>query len=365
MCDDLYDDGQSAPLYTYTHEGSLTPKGPCFPGAADQTSSISGLAFYEGATGSSVDYPSKYDGALFFVDYSRDCLGAILPQGNGIPDSSKVEQIASGIANPVDLVTGPGGDLYYVDHNGGRVVRVKYVNSPIARATATPSGGVAPVTIHLDGSTSSEPDPDFAIDDWDWDFDNDGSYDDSGEDVDWQIDTEGVYQVKLRVHSTSGLTDTVTLTVDTYNAAPVPVINAPADCGAPGCWSVGDDISVRGVASDAEDGNLSASHFDWKVILHHCPAGCHTHTILTKSNTKSFSFDAPDHEYPSYLEIRLTATDDDSISASTSVELQPQTSTVSLASTPTGVPLSAGNETEPAPWTATVIEGRRPRSAVR
>ena len=55
--------------------GSLTPKGPCFPGAADQTSSITGLAFYEGASGSSVDYPNKYNGALFFVDYSRDCLG--------------------------------------------------------------------------------------------------------------------------------------------------------------------------------------------------------------------------------------------------------------------------------------------------
>ena len=355
MCDDLYDDGQNAPLYTYTHEGSLTPKGPCFPGAADQTSSITGLAFYEGASGSSVDYPSKYDGALFFVDYSRDCLGAILPQGNGIPDSSKVEQIASGIANPVDLVTGPGGDLYYVDHNGGRVVRVKYVNSPIARATAVPRGGVAPVTIHLDGSASSEPDPDFAIDDWDWDFLNDGSFDASGEEVDWQIDTEGVYPVRLRVHSTSGLTDTVTLTVDTSNAAPVPVINAPTDCDAPGCWSVGTDISVSGVASDAEDGNLSASHFDWAVIIHHCPAGCHTHTILTKHSVKSWTFDAPDHEYPSYLEIRLTVTDDDDISSSTSVELQPRTSTVQLASSPSGVPLSAGNETEPAPWTATFI----------
>ncbi len=180
MCDDLYDDGQTAPLYAYTHVGSLTPKGPCFPGSADQTSSISGLAFYGGASGSSIDYPSKYDGALFFVDYSRDCLGAILPQSNGIPDPSKVEQIATGIASPVDLVTGPGGDLYYVDFDGGRVMRVKYLNSPTARAVATPNGGKAPIDIHLDGSTSSDPDSDATITDWDWDFNNDGSIDESG-----------------------------------------------------------------------------------------------------------------------------------------------------------------------------------------
>ena len=229
MCQALYGDGQNAPLYTYTHAANLTPKGPCFPGAADQTSSISGLAFYEGATGGSVDYPSKYDGALFFVDYSRDCLGAILPQGNGVPDPSKVEQIASGIANPVDLVTGPGGDLYYVDHqSSGNVWRVKYVNSPIARATATPNGGQAPITIHLDGSTSSEPDPDFQITDWDWDFDNNGGVDASGEQVDWNITTAATHQVKLTVHSSSGLSDTVVLSIDTDNAAPVPIITRPA-----------------------------------------------------------------------------------------------------------------------------------------
>ena len=218
MCASLYDQGATGPLYRYTHIGSLTPKGPCFPGSADQTSSISGLAFYEGASGASIDYPSKYDGALFFVDYSRDCLGAILPQASGIPDPGQVEQVASGIANPVDIVRGPGGDLYYVDLNGGRVVRIKYANAPIARATANPDGGQAPISIHLNGASSSDPDPDFAIDGWDWDFFNDGSFDDSGQQVDWQIDTPGAYQVKLRVHSTSGLTDTVTLTIDAHNA---------------------------------------------------------------------------------------------------------------------------------------------------
>ena len=357
MCTSLYAQGATSPVYSYTHIGTKTPKGPCFPGSANQTSSISGLAFYEGASAGSVAYPNKYDGALFFVDYSRDCLGAILPDGNGIPDGGNVEQIASGIANPVDLVAGPGGDLYYVDHNGGRVVRVKYVNAPIARATADPVGGVAPISIHLDGTTSSEPDSDFSIDGWDWDFYNDGSFDASDPEVDWQIDTPGQYQVKLRVHSTSGLTDTFTLNIDADNAAPVPSIDSPAACDDPDppCWSVGDKISVSGSATDAEDGTLGAGRFDWALIIHHCPAGCHTHTIITKSDTKSWTFNAPDHEYPSWLEVRLTVTDSNGTSASTSVTLQPRTATLHLTSVPSGVPLSVGNNTDTAPWTATLI----------
>jgi glucose/arabinose dehydrogenase len=358
VCDDLYAQGGAvtAPLYAYSHVSGLSPKGPCYPGSADQTSSVTGLAFYEGATGSAIDYPTKYDGALFFVDYSRNCLGAILPQGNGIPDGGEVEQIATDIGHPVDLTTGPGGDLYYVNHEGGIVSRVKYVNSPIARATATPAHSIAPVTVHLDGSTSSEPNSGFVLDGWDWDFFNDGSFDDSGEEVDWHIDTPGQYQVKLRVHSTSGLTDTVVINVDADNNPPVPVIDSPADCGAPGCWQVGDTIHFTGHATDDEDGNLTGNNLVWRVVMRHCPAGCHEHTIETDTGG-SGSFVAPDHEYPSHLVLRLTATDDEGASATVEVSLEPKTVDLDMASTPGVVPLSVGNETHLAPWTATLIKG--------
>jgi glucose/arabinose dehydrogenase len=357
LCQNLYaqSGAATAPLYTYTHVGSLTPKGPCFPGSGDQTSSITGLAFYQGASGNAVPYPAKYDGALFFVDYSRNCLGAVLPQGNGIPDPTKVEQIASDIGHPVDLTRGPGGDLFYVNHEGGEVSRIKYVNSPIAKATATPAHSIAPVTVHLDGSTSSEPNAGFTLDGWDWDFFNDGSFDASGEEVDWQIDTPGEYQVKLRVHSTSGLTDSFTLNVDANNNPPEPVIDSPASCGAPGCWQVGDTIHFTGHATDAEDGNLTGGDLSWRVVMRHCPAGCHEHTIETDGGG-SGSVVAPDHEYPSHLVLRLTATDSEGASSTVEVELEPKTVTIGMASVPGVVSLSVGNETHPAPWTATAIK---------
>jgi glucose/arabinose dehydrogenase len=361
MCEDLYaqSGAVTAPLYAYTHVSSLSPKGPCFPGAAEQTSSISGLAFYTGATGSSVDYPNRFNGALFFVDYSRNCLAAMLPQGNGIPDPGNVEQVASGIGHPVDLTRGPGGDLYYVNHEGGEVVRIKYVTSPIAPATATPASSIAPVTVHLDGSASSDPNG-FSINRWRWDLNNNGQFDDgadkSGEEVDWDIDSPGVYPVTLEVRSTSGLTDTVTIQVDAANSPPDVVIDSPDDCGAPGCWQVGDTIHFSGHAHDDEDGALTGNDLDWRILMVHCPGGCHTHTIETDSGG-SGSFSAPDHEYPSHLVIRLTATDSEGGKTSVDVDLEPKTATIDVASNPTGVPLTIGSDAENAPWSATVIKG--------
>ena len=187
MCNTLY--GQSGavtpPLYTYGHWTYQSPAtGPCFaPVNGAMSSSPTGLAFYEGASGQAVAYPSQYDGALFFVDYSRNCLAALLPGTGGVPDPSKMVQIASGISHPVDLVTGPGGDLYYVDLDGGRVMRVSYHLDPVAVATATPSQAHAPVTVHLDGSGSIDPDPTDGIASWHWDLNHDGVFDEPGVDA--------------------------------------------------------------------------------------------------------------------------------------------------------------------------------------
>ena len=39
------------------------------------------------------------------------------------------------------------------------------------------------------------------------------------------------------------------------------------------------------------------------VILHHCPSNCHTHAITSFNGVASGTFAAPDHEYPSYVEL--------------------------------------------------------------
>ena|SRR5664279_340025 len=57
--------------------------------------------------------------------------------------------------------------------------------------------------------------------------------------------------------------------------------------------------------------------------MHHCPSNCHTHTIQTWDGVAGGPFGAPDHEYPSYLELLLTATDGGQ--SATAVRLNPST----------------------------------------
>jgi hypothetical protein len=122
-------------------------------------------------------------------------------------------------------------------------------------------------------------------------------------------------------------------------------------------WAVGDTINFSGHATDAQDGTLPASNLRWELIIHHCTTGCHTHTAQTITGVASGSFSAPDHDYPSYLEIRLTATDSAGATSTTSVDnIQPKTVSLTFQSNPTSLQLTAGPTTARAPFTITAIQ---------
>src|SRR3712207_8768640 len=55
----------------------------------------------------------------------------------------------------------------------------------------------------------------------------------------------------------------------------------------------------------SQDGTLPASALTWSLILHHCPSTCHTHPVQDLVGVAHGSLSAPDHEYPSYLELKL------------------------------------------------------------
>ena len=138
------------------------------------------------------------------------------------------------------------------------------------------------------------------------------------------------------------------MTVSAGNTAPVAVIDAP---GSTLTWKVDDQIAFSGHATDAQEGALPASALSWSLILHHCPSGCHTHVIQTMDGIAGGSFLAPDHGYPAYLELRLTATDSEGAQSTTNVRLDPQTVTVELRSDPPGLVLALGSTAQPAPFT--------------
>ncbi len=122
-------------------------------------------------------------------------------------------------------------------------------------------------------------------------------------------------------------------------------------------WKVGDTIAFSGSASDPQEGTLPASSLSWALVLQHCPSNCHQHQIQTWNGVASGSFSAPDHDYPSHLELHLTATDAQGASGTTFVRLDPQTVLLSFQTSPSGLQLTSGSSSGTTPFTREVIRG--------
>ena len=114
------------------------------------------------------------------------------------------------------------------------------------------------------------------------------------------------------------------MTVTAGNTPPTAVISTPASTLR---WKVGDTIGFSGDASDAQNGTLAGQALSWSLILHHCDTGgnCHQHPVQTFNGVASGCSQAPDHEYPAWIELTLTATDTGGLADTATVRLDPQT----------------------------------------
>jgi glucose/arabinose dehydrogenase len=360
LCSSLYSAPGSvvAPYYTYNHSACVVNYTGCRTGG----SSITGVAFYQGGS-----YPTQYNGALFFADHTRNEIWAMLPGTNGLPDPSRLQSFvgvdATGGAagHPVDLKIGPGGDLFYVDMDDGTVHRITYAAAnqpPTAAVTANPTNGPVPLTVSFDGSSSSDPEGKPLS--YSWDLNGDGTFGDAtGPTTSFTYTTAGVYHPSLRVTDDQGASDTASVTVTAGNTAPIAVIDSPASSLT---WQVGDTIDFSGHATDPQDGTLPASALSWSLIIHHCftPSDCHTHLIQTINGVSSGSFTAPDHSYPCWLELQLTATDSGGLTSTTSVRLDPKTVVLTFKTNPGGLDLTdlvVNEAPATTPFSMTVVVG--------
>jgi hypothetical protein len=93
--------------------------------------------------------------------------------------------------------------------------------------------------------------------------------------------------------------------------------------------------------------------------MQNCPSNCHSHSIQSFPATASGSFTAPDHEYPSYLELSLTATDSTGLQHTATRRLDPQTVPLTFQTSPTGLTLTVGGVPATAPFSRTVVVGSK------
>ena len=277
-------------------------------------------------------------------------------QTGDLPDPATRQTILSGAQGPVQLTAGPGGDIFYVGLNDGKIHRIQYSTgnlSPTAVASATTTSGIAPLSVTFDATGST--DPEGLTISYAWDLDADGAFDDStSAQPTWVYSIPAPYNVRLRVTDSQGLTDVASIVITANNSAPTATINSPSSAVQ---WKVGDVITFSGNATDNEDGSLPPSALSWSLIMHHCPSTCHTHPVQDFPGVASGSFAAPDHEYPSWIELTLSATDSGGLRSTVSLPLNPQTVQLTFQTSPTGLQLAAGPSTGSAPFTRTVIVG--------
>jgi glucose/arabinose dehydrogenase len=354
LCETLYGTGAAtAPYVAWNHSQRLVPNEACPTGSSSST----GIALYPDTGG---PYPAAYHGAAFFADYSRNCIWAMLPTApGGLPSASNVITFGSSAASPVDLEIGPGNELYYVDL-GGTVRRVRYFpgnQPPTAALAAAPTSGATPLTVGFSATSSSDPDPaDQGKLTYAWDFTSDGTTDSTAATPTFTYTSAGSYTATLTVTDTLGAADSDTVTITAGGSAPTAFIDSPA---AGTTWRVGDTITFSGHATDPQEGNLPASALTWTLRLQHCstPDNCHTHEVTSYVGVPSGSFTAPDHDYPSYLELVLTATDQTGLRSTAVRRLDPRTVTLTFATKPGALRATVDGVTQTAPYTVTAIQG--------
>jgi glucose/arabinose dehydrogenase len=361
LCQNLYAEpsATTAPFYYYSHGAGVYSTDTC---PHTEGSAISGNVIYDGGV-----FPPEYEGAYFFADSVRGCIYVMRADKSGEPDPTTTTAFLTkaGKYPGIDLQVGPEGDLYYVSLFGeeagnefglGAVHRIVYgANAPVARLTATPQSGGSPLEVTLNAGGSQDPNGKSLT--YAWDLDGNGTFETSGG-VQRTKTFSGTANVEVAVRVTNSSAESSVAKVTVYpgDTPPVPTIKAPEESLT---WHVGQAIPFEGSAADKEDGGLGAKSLSWDARLFHCPqtaSECHVHPLQSFPGTASGTLQAPDHDYPSRIELSLTATDSRGLSATKSIVLLPVEVDLQLASEPSGLTLNAGVASAVTPFTLPAIE---------
>jgi glucose/arabinose dehydrogenase/PKD repeat protein len=327
----------------YAKEGS--PEAHVGP-AHEYAHNGASAAVMAGPTYRGNEYPSGYRDTIFFGDYAAGFLKRLRLDATGA--LAGVESFATGWTG-TDIEEAPNGDVTFVSFGDGSpgtgsVQRIAYSpgnGTPTANATATSTSGDVPLTVQFSSAGSSDPDGDQLS--YAWDF-GDGSTSTSANPSHIYTST-GVFDATLTVSDGRGRSNTDSIQIAVGGNSPVATIETPVDEAR---YRDGDTITLRGSATDADDGALPAARLRWNVVLFH---GSHIHQVGDFEGVAQAGFEAlRDHDSDSYYEITLRATDSDGLVGTRTIQIRPETVPLSLRSEPAGAPLSYGGAAVAAPF---------------
>ena len=335
--------GQTAPIYAYPHQNGFPDGTGC---------AITGGSFFSPAT---TNYPAQYKGKYFFLDFCGKWINYFDPSSSNPRNSRQpfAQQVGNG--DIVGLETGPDGNLYYLARNGSALFKIVYTaasSAPVITAQpqdqAVALGASATFSVAAGGSTPLS---------YQWQKDGvniAGATASSYPIASVAAADAGQYRVVVTNGQGTATSGAAALTIVT-NKPPVAQILTPA-VGT--TYTAGTTFSFSGAATDPEDGTLPASAYVWQLDLHH---DTHVHDgVPFGQGTKTGSFTIPNTGEESanvFYRLLLTVTDKDGAKNQTYVDILPQKSTLSLATSPAGLTLNFDDLAHTTPYSTLSVVG--------
>ena len=185
--------------------------------------------------------PAEFDGALFFADYTRNCIW-VMERGSGpcAADAIQDQDVPRGGRGPGQPRVRPGQrpllpQLLDRHDQADPLHRGQSAAASAGRALTRPAAAL-PLTVSFAANGSSDPDPGDTLT-YDWDLDGDGEFDDgTGTEAEFTYTTAGNYLATLRATDNHGASATDSIAIAAGNTPPVATITTPST-GRTGRWA--------------------------------------------------------------------------------------------------------------------------------
>ncbi|WP_155361820.1 carbohydrate-binding protein [Acrocarpospora macrocephala] len=228
---------------------------------------------YDAALASTVKFPQTMDGRVFLGEFGRRWIKTATVTGSG--GVGTIEAFPWSGTQVMDMEFGPDGALYVLDYGTGwfggdansALYRIEYNSgttgqAPIARASATPASGNAPLTVQFSSAGTSDPDGNPIT--YAWDFTTNGSTDSTAANPSFTYASNGQFTATLTVTDSTGLQATASVVVNVGQATVT--LTQPVNGRV---FNFGDAIPYQITVSDPNSPTIDCSRVKLTYVLGH------------------------------------------------------------------------------------------------